>query len=151
MVKYHQGKYKPKNVHKIIGDPTKLIYRSSWEKKLAIKLDHNSSVKQWGMECLAIPYISPIDNLPHRYFIDFVVDAVKKDGTVVRTLIEVKPYKEQFPPVKGRNKTVYLKALKTYMVNQAKWKYARSLCAKKNWRFVVCTEKDLYHTLGKHK
>lgn len=147
--RYHQGKYTVKNREKYLGDPTNCIYRSGWEKKLMIALDHSEKVVKWGSEETVIPYLSPLDGAVHRYFMDFTVVAKGADGKPVVTLIEVKPEAQKHAPKmkKGRRKSLYEKELQTYLVNQAKWKAAENLCAKKGWRFVVCTEKELFGKL----
>ena len=77
---YHQGKFKPINPTKYLGDPTNIIYRSSWERQCMIYFDNNPNIIQWGSEEVVIPYRSPLDKRVHRYFVDFVVKAKTKDG-----------------------------------------------------------------------
>ena len=72
-MKTYKGYFKPKNPKKYKGDPTNIIYRSSWECKLMIRLDEDPNVISWGSEEIIIPYRSPIDNKIHRYFVDFIV------------------------------------------------------------------------------
>ena len=69
--KLHQGRFKPKNSAKYVGDPTNIIYRSSYELKFMKWCDINDNITEWGSEEVAIPYRSPIDNRIHRYFPDF--------------------------------------------------------------------------------
>ena len=54
--RYKQEYYHPKNVSKYVGDPEKIIYRSSWERKFMIWLDLNDSVLEWSSEPIAIKY-----------------------------------------------------------------------------------------------
>ena len=71
--RYRQGIFKPINSKKYIGkgDP---IYRSSWELKFFRWADLNENILVWGSENIIIPYLSPIDNKVHRYFVDnFIV------------------------------------------------------------------------------
>jgi hypothetical protein len=70
-MKTYKGRYSPKNPGKYKGDPTGIIYRSLWERKLMVYLDENKSIIQWSSEEIAIPYISPLDIRYHRYFPDF--------------------------------------------------------------------------------
>jgi len=70
-------------------------YRSSWELKLYKFLDGNPDVEWWSTEPFAIPYISPKDNKPHRYFPDALVKFV--DGR--KFLIEVKPKSQIYDPI----------------------------------------------------
>ena len=55
-----KGYFKPKNYSKYKGDPTKIIYRSSWEKMFMGYLDNNPSVVEWSSEEFFIPYKSPV-------------------------------------------------------------------------------------------
>lgn len=138
-MKYNQGYFKPKHPEKYKGDPTNIIYRSSLELRLMNFLDHNSQVIQWASEEFFIPYKSPIDGRVHRYFPDFFVK--KKDESV---LIEVKPSTQCKPPKKQEKLTKrYITEVKTWGINNAKWEAAQKYCAKKGWRFVIMTEKDL--------
>lgn len=138
-------KYNIKNPHKYIGDPTKIIMRSSWERKLAAKLDEADYVLKWGSEPFAIPYVSPVDGRTHRYFTDFIIITQDKEKNQLTTLVEVKPYSQTKEPVKkkGKRKQTYINECVTYMVNQAKWEAARKLCQKKGWVFKIFTEKEL--------
>lgn len=146
--KYKQGYYKCTYPDKYIGDYNNIIYRSSWELRVCYKLDHAEYIKAWCCEPPApVIYISPKDGLPHRYYPDFLTVTINKDGTKNITLIEVKPYAEQFPPKKkGKKKSRYLKEALTYEINHAKWDAARTLCKKKGWNFVILTEKDILGT-----
>ena len=143
--RYHQGYYKCTNPDKYMGDPNKILYRSSWERKVCFKLDHAEYVIGWGCETFSINYISPKDGLPHRYFPDFIVVTFDKiNSKKIVTVIEVKPHKEQFPPSsKGKKKSRYLSECLTYSINQAKWNTAKDFCNKKGWNFLVLTEKEI--------
>jgi len=143
--KYYQGKFKPKNTKKYIGDVNNIEYRSSWELKCMNHFDTASYVYGWNSEGVIIPYISPKDTKYHRYFIDFLIVTKDKNGEKVVTLIEVKPDKERYPPKKqGKKKSRYLKEAITYEVNQAKWAAARKYCEKKGWNFMIMTEKHIF-------
>lgn len=143
--KYHQGVYKVKNPKKYKGDPTNCIYRSSWERACMLWFDNHPSCIEWSSEETIVPYISPVDHKPHRYFIDFNAKFVLSNKKVQSFLVEVKPHHETQMPVKGnkREKT-FLNEAMTFAVNQAKWdaaeKYATSIGAK----FIVVTEKELW-------
>ena len=141
---YHQGKFKPINPTKYLGDPTNIIYRSSWERQCMIYFDNNPNIIQWGSEEVVIPYRSPLDKRVHRYFIDFVVKAKTKDGKVQTSLVEVKPYKQtQSPKIQKRKTRKYLNEVTTYLVNEAKWKAAHSFCKERKWNFQIITEHEL--------
>jgi len=136
-----KGRFQPKNPKKYIGNPTNIIYRSSWELHLMLFLDSNNDVVGWGSEEIVIPYISPMDNKMHRYFPDMIVK--KKNDEVI--LIEVKPYQQtQEPKVPQKRTRTFLNEAATYLINQAKWKAAREYCADRKWTFQIITEKELY-------
>ena len=137
--------YKPINESKYVGDPTNIICRSLWERKVCKYLDTNENILRWGSEEIAIPYLSPLDNKVHRYFPDFIIEAKTQQNNKKTKVVEVKPYKQTIPPEKGKKqKRTYLKECTTYMVNEAKWKAAREFCSKRNWDFVILTEKELF-------
>jgi hypothetical protein len=107
-------------------------------------LDENKSVIQWSSEEIAIPYRSPIDNRYHRYFPDFYVKAVDKDGNIREQLLEVKPKKETREPTKRKRVTKqYITEVTTWGKNQAKWKAAEEYCLDRGWQFKLITETEL--------
>lgn len=140
----YKGFFKPKNPKKYTGDPTNIIYRSLWERKVMAFLDMNESVIEWSSEEIVVPYISPIDQRKHRYFPDFIAKIQQADGTIKTLMLEVKPYKETIEP-KKKNKTTqkFLTEVKTWGINQAKWKYAKEYCADRGWEFKILTEHEL--------
>ena len=146
----HKGKFKPQNPHKYIGDPTNIIYRSSWEVILMDYLDKHQNIKRWSSEEIIIPYFSPIDGKKHRYFPDFFVEQ-EKEGKIEKILIEIKPKKQTVPPIKNLSPTgkitkSYLTEVKNWGINQAKWNSAVSYCNNRGWKFAVMTED---HLIGK--
>ena len=54
--RYHQGHYLLQYPDKYMGDPTTLVYRSSWEFAFCRFCDFNDNIKKWSAENLAIPY-----------------------------------------------------------------------------------------------
>ena len=44
---------------------------------------------------------------------------------------------------KGRVSRRYLNEVKTYGINEAKWKAARNFCADRGWAFEIYTEHEL--------
>ena len=140
----YKGKYKPLRPYKYKGDPTKIIYRSLWERKFMQYCDSSSSILEWASEEIAIPYRSPIDNRVHRYFPDFYMKVKEMNGRIKRYVIEVKPAKQTKPPAKPKRQTKgYIREAYEYAKNQAKWKMAREFCADRQWEFKVVTEKEL--------
>jgi len=144
MAKSYQGYFKPKNPQKYKGDPTNIVYRSSWELKLMTYLDLHKDIVTWGSEELFIPYRSPIDNKIHRYFPDFIVTKINKEGKKETALIEVKPAAQTKPPKKQEKVTrKYITEVTTWGINEAKWKAANEYCKDKGWSFHIFTEREL--------
>ena len=140
----YTGKYRPSNRQKYKGDPTQIIYRSLWERKFMQWCDKNENVLKWGSEEIIIPYISPVDNRIHRYFPDFYIRARTRNDGVKKFIIEVKPKAQCSPPKPQRRKTrKFLNEVKTYAVNDAKWKAAREYCKDRRMTFMILTEKEL--------
>ena len=139
-----KGFFKPKNPQKYKGDPTNIVYRSGWELKLMLYLDKHEEVISWASEEVVIPYRSPIDNRIHRYFPDFIVTKINKEGKKETALIEVKPFKQTLPPARQANMTrKYLTEVKNWGINEAKWNAAKSYCEDRGWSFHIFTEKEL--------
>jgi hypothetical protein len=150
MAKYYQGRFKPQNPKKYLGDPTNIIYRSGWEFKLMRYLDMHPNVIEWGSEELVIPYKSPIDGRYHRYFPDFLVKQINMYGKKETILIEVKPKAQTMPPDKSKIKTKtgqvsrrYINEVKTWGINQAKWEAAEEFCKDRGWKFQIMHEDHL--------
>lgn len=141
----YTGRFIPKNPQKYVGDPSNIIWRSTWECKLMTWFDTNPDVIRWASEEITIPYISPVDGRPHRYFPDFVVSVKSRTGGTKTLVVEVKPYKQTLPPEPRKRKTKqFLNEVMTFGVNDAKWKAAREYCAERKWEFRIITEKDLF-------
>lgn len=143
--KFQQGRFRPRNPSKYKGDPTNIIYRSSWELKLLHYLDSHPDVIQYASEEFPIPYLHPIDDRVHKYFPDFWVKHRLKDGTIQTTVIEVKPKKQTVePPIPKKGITRNYKREKiTYAINKAKWQAAEHFCEQRNWKFQILTEDTL--------
>lgn len=145
MTKYHQGRFIPKNPAKYVGDVSNIIYRSSWEAKFLKWCDENPNVIKYASEELIIPYMSPVDQRMHRYFVDFVIMVKTRTDEIKKYAVEIKPSVQCEPPKQGKKRTRrYLTELATYSVNQAKWKAADSFCQTKGIEFLVLTEKHLF-------
>lgn len=144
MAHFYQGKYKPKNPQKYVGDPTDIIYRSSWELKFMNWCDSNAAVLKWASETTVIPYICPTDNRPHRYFVDFKIQVKDRSGSTKTYLVEIKPDKQTRPPEIPQRKTKrYIAEVMTWGKNDAKWKAAREYCKDRGYEFVILTENHL--------
>ena len=141
----YRGKFKIKNSQKYKGNPSNIIYRSLMELRFMKWCDSSEKILQWSSEEVVIPYISPIDNKRHRYFPDFLIQTAK--GWF---LIEVKPQIESRPPKKKlvenlnlKKKRRYMKSVRTWVVNEAKWIAAKKVCEVEGWTFEIFTEKQL--------
>jgi hypothetical protein len=139
-----KGYFKPRNPHKYKGDPTKIIYRSHWELVVMSYLDKHPEVIQWASEEFSIPYRSPIDGRMHRYFPDFWVKYVDKDGVINIRILEVKPKAQTKAPVPQKKRTrSYVGAVHRWGINSAKFAAAREYCEDRKWDFQLITEDDL--------
>ena len=121
-----------------------------WEFKFFRHVDEHPDVIWWQSEEVAIPYYSPIDGKMHRYFPDVIVHTKTPNGQTKTLMIEIKPKGQTRPPdiknartAKGRQSRRYLNEVKTWGINEAKWKAARAYCAQKGWQFQIYTEHEL--------
>ena len=138
--RYLQGKFTPKNPHKYAGDPSNIVFRSSWELKAFKMLDEEPGVLKWASEEFNIPYIG-LDGKPHRYFIDLIM--ITKGG---KYIIEIKPSSQTKKPNKGKGRkkeSTFINECITYETNQRKWKAAEKWAAENGMSFLIWTEKDL--------
>jgi hypothetical protein len=143
--KYNQGRFHPQNPEKYKGDIQNIIYRSSWELKFMQWCDRNPNVIEYASEEFCIPYLSPIDGRVHRYFPDFIMKVKEQSGEIKKYIIEIKPKRQTVPPVqtsKKRTRT-FINEVKTYAVNEAKWKAAEEWCKDHLLEFKVITEDQL--------
>jgi len=136
----YSGKYTVKLPEKYRGDPSKVVYRSLWEKYCFMWCDKNTSVKFWSSEEVVIPYLFEGDKKWHRYFMDLKITF--ENGKTI--LVEVKPEVQTRPPVAPPKKTKrYLEESFTFIKNQNKWKAAEKYANRRGWEFVIWTEKEL--------
>jgi len=139
--KWRRGTFTPKNQDKFIG--SRAIYRSGLELKFFRFCDDNPNVIKWGSENIIVPYISPLDNRVHKYYVDNYI-AIREGNEVNKYLVEIKPSKQTKPPtVKYRKKRHLLYEQKAYIINQAKWNAAQQYSHKKGYTFIILTEKEL--------
>ena len=141
--KTYKGKFKVKNTDKYIGDHTKVVYRSLWERNTFRWIDANPDIVEWNSEEVVIPYRCETDKRMHRYF----VDVYYKDRSGAQYLVEIKPKKETIPPkVTRRSRRSITEAL-TYIKNQSKWRAAEEFCDNRGWHFVIWHE-DVLKSMG---
>ena len=141
----YRGKYTPKNPAKYRGDPSNITYRSLWERKFMLYCDDSKSIMEWGSEEVIIPYISPLDGRVHRYFPDFYIKVKQHNDKIKKYIIEVKPKKQCSPPDPKPSKRTkrWFSEVKTWGVNEVKWRSANSWCLDKGMEFKILTEDDL--------
>ena len=140
----YKGKYKPLRPYKYKGNPTKVTYRSLWERKFMQYCDDNINILEWASEEMFVWYKSPVDNRAHRYFPDFYIKVKESTGVIKKYIIEVKPKRQTKPPAKPKRQTRgYLREAFEYAKNKAKWKAANEWCLDRGYEFKVLTEKEL--------
>lgn len=141
----YSGIYKPSNPKKYRGNPTRIIYRSMWEKKFMIFCDRTASIVEWGSEEIIIPYRCPTDGRVHRYYPDFYIKVLTKEGKYKKYIIEVKPKKQVAGPDRNPKKktAAWKRDVLTYMKNKAKWEAAEDYCDDRRMNFMILTEDHL--------
>ena len=132
----YKGKYRPRNIRKYLGDPRKITFRSTWERKFMVYCDTSPQIIEWASEEIVIPYLHP-DGKTRRYYPDFYIKRKNKNG-IKEYVIEIKPKKQTRPP-KRRN----LKEELTWEMNKSKWEAARIYCEERNWEFQILNEDHL--------
>ena len=129
----YRGRWAPKNKNKYEGDPTKIVFRSLWERSAFKWCDSNPNIESWSSEETVIPYRSAVDGRVHRYFMDLKINW--NDGRT--TLVEIKPAKQT------QQSRRYLNEVKTFAVNISKWDAAKDYAENRGWSFEIWTEKHL--------
>ena len=140
----YKGRYNPVNPKKYKGNSQNIIYRSLWERKFMVYCDTNDKILEWGSEEIIIPYISPWDGKVHRYFPDFYIKVRQSSGNLKKFIIEVKPKKQTRPPKPVERKTKrWINEVRTFGINEAKWKHATKWCKDNDMEFKILTEEEL--------
>jgi len=139
--KIKQGYFYPKNPDKYMGDLTKIIYRSSWERSFLNFCDLSSDVLKYEIEPFSIKYLNPLTKRIHKYFIDFYVEFQSPDG-IEKWLVEIKPIKHTQKPKRPKRQTAkslknFISAYKRYQMNMAKFKAATEFANLNGLKFDV--------------
>lgn len=145
MTKYKQAFYNLKNPEKYLGDPTVLVYKSSWEQKAFEMCDNNPNIVGWGYEIIPIPYMKPVYGGYKKtfYLPDLYVEYWDKENNFIREVVEIKPMK-QTKASKARKAGVKLHENYTYAVNLAKWEAAEQWCGIRGIKFSIVTENSIF-------
>lgn len=161
-----QGYYYPANKQKYIGDPTLIVYRSSWEYSFCKWCDHTPSVLRWSSEPVKVPYYDRVSKLDEckkyglnpnnpanwvvkNYNTDFWVEIKKADETIEKWFIEVKPKKNLFKPkpvakdAPLKEQKSFNRRAKEYLINEAKFSAMKEWSEKRNAKFYIFTEEQL--------
>jgi hypothetical protein len=148
--KFKQGYYKPENIEKYKGDPTKIIYRSSWEYKFCRYCDATPQILEWCSEPFPIPYYDIVKQKDRLYYIDFYIKVQTKDNNVKSYLVEIKPSSKLNPPVFPSNLKQTLKRLKQYNYElmeflniKAKKDAAEAAAMISGYKYMIITEEFL--------
>lgn len=148
--------YQLKHPEKYLGDPSRVIFRSSWEEEAFKICDNNPYVLEWAAEFITIPYLVPNFKNPtaaprrKRYIPDLYVVVQNKDKKVVKKLIEIKPLK-QTRPSKSKNPRTKLYEDYTFTINQLKWQAAQEYCSRRGIEFIITTERELFGNANKRR
>ena len=136
----YKGKWKPTNPEKYEGNPSKITYRSLWERKAFKWCDENPNILSWSSEEVIIPYILKTDGRRHKYYPDLKITYA--NGKTI--IVEIKPKKQtRAPKVKARKGSRYIKEVYAYGMNTSKWKYATEYAKDRGWGFEIWTEDEL--------
>lgn len=142
--KYYQGRFRPQNPEKYIGNVNNIIYRSGWELKFLRWCDRTPNILKYGSEEISIPYFDPVKKRIRRYYPDAFIEMVDEFGNRKKYLIEIKPERQTKPPKqKSRATKSYINEVYTYVTNEAKWKAAEEFCKDNLIEFKIITEKEL--------
>jgi hypothetical protein len=134
----YKTRFTPKNISKYIGDPSKIVCRSLWERNVCKFCDDTPSITKWSFEEIIIPYINPLDNKFHNYYPDFVIQFETNNQTKT-WMVEVKPKKQTYLKENASKREKI-----SWITNTAKWEAAKKYCEKNNMEFKIITEKEIF-------
>ena len=144
------GYYQVLNLSKYVGDPGKVIYRSSWEFRFCRFCDSNPNVLAWSSETIRVPYAHPIYGDTRTYNVDFYMKVKKEDGTIIDYIVEVKPAKKLLKPqlpkshLTEKRMLAHNTQMQEYLINMHKFEAAKKWAADRKWQFIIVTEQFLY-------
>lgn len=164
--KTRQGYYAIRNKEKYIGDPSLVIYRSSWEFSFCKWCDYSPSILRWSSEPFQVDYFDKVSKLEEckklgldpnnpanwqkkKYNVDFWVEIQKPDETIEKWIIEVKPKCKLIrpTPVKPdaplKDQKRFNRSAKEYMLNEAKFEAMKIWAERNGSKFYIFTEDQL--------
>ncbi|MEB0056723.1 TnsA endonuclease N-terminal domain-containing protein [Variovorax sp. LG9.2] len=127
--------FKPVNRSRYTGDLSYLRARSSWEITFMEHLDLHPAVMCWNYEPFFIPYLNPLwPDRVSKYLPDFWVECSGRGGEEMKFIVEIKPAKHLvLAATAGQDERF------RYIVNQAKFKAARSFAVQQGATFRILT------------
>lgn len=134
----YKTRFTPKNINKYIGDASKIVCRSLWERNVCKFCDETPSIIKWSFEEIIVPYINPLDKKFHNYYPDFLIQ-FKIDEQIKTWMVEVKPKKQTYLKENASKKEKI-----AWITNSAKWEAAKKYCEKNNMEFKIITEKEIF-------
>ena len=134
----YKTRYTPENIKKYIGDPSKIICRSLWERNVCKFCDSSSNILKWSFEEIIIPYVNPLDQKTHNYSPDFVIQ-FESNKQLKTWMLEIKPKKQTYLKENASKRDKI-----TWIVNSAKWEAAQKYCEKHKMEFKIITEKEIF-------
>lgn len=160
------------NTDKYVGDPSKIIYRSTWEFAFIKYCDASPSVVKWSSEPIAVKYFDKVSKLVEcqkykldpnnpsnwiqkNYYIDFWCMVDNGNGEIKKLFIEIKPSNKlvkPVPPPKDASPSVIKKfntIAKEYLINEEKFKAMKKYAESNGAEFHIFTEKTLQNIIGK--
>lgn len=144
----YKGTYIVNHPEKYLGTKNP-VYKSKLESEFMRYCDNNPNILQWQYEGLSIPYHNPIKSLSNhtsginaKYLPDFYIKYQTKSGVIEEALIEVKAKCEVIPPEPNPKKltAAYKYRLKTFALNESKWRQAKQICETLGIKFIIITE-----------
>lgn len=140
------GNFTPKHPQKYIGSTKVISYKSKLELSLLQIFDMRPTILRWSSEEIEIRYYDPIKQKQRSYFPDYYVEIKrKKDGRVLKLIIEAKASEFLKPPRAGTSSLADSKSIRfhtiQYVTNMAKADAARKYCAERGIRYMFVTEK----------
>lgn len=127
-----KSRYTVKKRHKYVGDPTKVVARSSWERSTFIWCENNPRVVKWSSEYVKIKYINPLDKKTHTYIVDLLI--WWDDGSI--EMVEIKPkYQVKKPKTPRRKTKKFIREAAEYVRNRSKWDAAEKYAKARGWKF----------------